>query len=513
MDTENQSEFNLEPPKKAEPGEKETRRKLGKYWVREHPSGSVTIFGNGFRERGVYVPPKKSVVQRAKREYKTQGALSQTTRTYVKNWGLLNPENQNRSLSSGLESLGIEDLHPQAIKLAEADRAFRSFWKARNIRTHDKRKLVHPSKRLPSIKEFKKKNPLSYQWIVHNVGMYKFMEQRHPGLYYQLSKRGYPISLDLNVLRRDLLSLINSGVGVNRNYLERSPEPNEKKLLNNINTIIRSRNGKKRKNPVDYFISKPNYLPPEVKTFNEIVSHLSGIPAEKIKREADAARDCGKLGEKFVECYILLSLRLGYEPLKLDLPDTSEIFFSQPRNDDEEVVTPEGWETEVHFNNKHTEYRYGKNKKGIADGRVGDTLLEVKVGARDFTELYTQQLIAKYSPNGVWHDGNPLTGSILFLHQEPKFYAPAKSKIESAGIKVVGFHEFHSALSSLLNLAAQKYNLLQRVEPQVNLPALLEGHKNLNLEKRMSLFCREGFSTQREWYREMLTGIIEEALQ
>ncbi|MEK6928314.1 MAG: hypothetical protein AABX11_07820 [Nanoarchaeota archaeon] len=499
-----QTEFKLESKRNVEQGERETRKKFGKFWIREHPSGSVTIFGNGIRGRGIYAPPKRAVIRRAKREYQTQGELSQTTRTYVKRWGLLNPQNPQKSLHSGLEVLQIQKYHPQAVRLSESDKAFRSFWKSHLIRTHDKKRLVHPSSRLPKIKDFEKKHTQEYQWITTNVGMYRFMEQRHPGLYYYLSEKTTIQSIDFNKLREEVLSLINSGVSVSKNYLGRSPEPSEKRVGRRIGTILKNR---------EAFNSKPNYLPPEIKTFGGIVSYLSGIPQDRLRKEAESARDCGKLAEKFVECYVFLAIRAGYDPLNLNLSDIRKVSFKEPLQSVQEAdISDPAWSTEVHFNNNHTRYTFGKNKQGIADGRVGDNLIEVKVGARKFTERYTKQVIEKYSPNGVWNDGTPISESILFLHQEPRFYESAKPAIINAGIRIIDFQQFHSAFSLLLNKTDHNYDLIQRVEPQVNIQALLAGHRNLNLENRMNLFCREGFSTQREWYEDMISGIIEEAI-
>jgi hypothetical protein len=89
-------------------------------------------------------------------------------------------------------------------------------------------------------------------------------------------------------------------------------------------------------------------------------------------------------------------------------------------------------------------------------------------------------------------------------------YTKFLPRLESKGMKVIEFKEFHSALCSLLDYVECKYpQVFENATPSINKTALVNAHRGLNLESRLSVLSRSGLHTERAWYIDSLNYLIQ----
>ncbi len=458
---------------------KNGRVRFGKYKIKRHPRGSVTVYGGPSRN-GAYIPPIDDLRKKVSSEMRKWGEMSRLTYDYIRNLGYLNLRNQQRSIESGLELLKLDGVKTplQAKKfrsLKRADKTFRSFWPIGEVHKYIRNPIAHP---LQGIKDFRRENGAIYKWIKTNGGMFEFMEERRPGLYRVLSKTTRREAIDLKKLADELRGAVSSGTPISGKYLASSPDPKKRKWFHQVDYAIRCGLIPKNKHPAV-----------KNKTFEQALAYLLNISESEISANIRGVNQLGRLAEKFVAFYLVWASRSGYDPLKLNLPDLSDI-----------SLFYEG-----------TEFTYSSKRKGWADARIKNKAVEVKVGAVPIAGISLDELIKKYNSESHWKDNHAvIDGAVFFFHQEPRFYEKVLPELENKGIRVIGFNEFHNALSSLIERVEKKYdNLFEQSYPQVNKKALIEAHENLNLERRLKLFSRPGFETQRRWYSEMLKYLIE----
>ena len=418
-------------------------KKVNKKDIRivESERGSKTIFLPGYLDHGLYVPPleefKNKVLKQLKRNYR----LSNLYWMYLRHCGLLHPTHPSRSIETGSEVLGISS--PREYRCnhhqKRAEQAVRRMWHSRDVEMCIRDPTKHP---LPSIIQFKRKFPAEYKFIREHDGMYDFLENLHPGLYNAINQRTVPSNLHsgLKKLGKELREAVHSGLPLSSTYLSRSDDSKERRWYRQISFLMKNYPDSKRR-----------------LQFEEVVSRLTGISQADVHAIPVGARECGELAEAFVRCYLVWASKESFDPLNLNLnhlPNTEE--------------------RALKFDREEIKFKFEHNKKGYAyaDGRLGDTALEVKVESKKLRGRVLEDCLQRYGNGNHWNDGEKMNGAILFLYQEPKFFVKAISHLEKADIRVIEFHDFQGSFAALMDRVLKRNTeLLEYTEPKINLPA------------------------------------------
>ncbi len=459
------------------------------YHVEQLPDGGYTISGGTLKYK-IHLRPLEETRREAELEIRRRGRLSGKVYEDVRKYGLLNTDRPRKSIRAGAELLGIatnEEAHYYNF-LERADHAFRHFWKAHEVERYVHDPVSHP---LPSISDFKKEHPNSYKWIKSSYRggesgsrMARFMEDRRPGLYRLLVRRTNDEAIDFEKIKTEIQIALGNGIPISEKYLWHSPDPRHRKLSLQIKYIL-DHKGLFLREKEHSELSKCN-------TFTQTAAYLGDISNSEIRAGIRGAGQCGKLAEKYVQAYIVWTSRGGYDdPLRLGLPDFNEI----------------------HFEHSRKRFRYSSRKMGWADGRIGNTAIEVKADNNPIFPGGLKEIIDKYGGKSVWRDGKkdekPMDGAILFLHQEPRKYEKALLGIENHGIRVIEFNQFHQAFLSLIEKVEQDYHVSEGAYPNINFRALTETHAKMGLEKTLKMLSKQGLQEQRKWVIDMLEYLIK----
>ena len=490
MGTKKQSQLQLSR-KRAKRGEQKPdskgRVRVGKYRVKYHEDGHATVYGRGVVGGRKTLPSPNHLRERVELEMRNYEHISRTTYDHLRDWGYLNKGDQRRAVDAGIRAIGIgkEKVRTpadfiQLRCLRGAERAVRSCWTAEAVEKFMRDPITYP---LPGIQEFRKKNNKEYKYIKSHGGMFPFMEKIRPGLYRKLLNRSNDDAIDLDKLGEELRAAMNSGIPVCSSYFEHTPYAHEKRWFNHVWHAVRHNDNFRDR----LMKGKDEKYNP---TFNDAVAYLTKTPESEVRAASRGVKACGKLAERFVESYLVWAAVSGHDPLNLDLPPASDIKFGYDQ----------------------TRFTFNKNRKGWADGRIGDFAIEVKTGMRPVDATYRDELIDKHCDQSKWEDGRNIAGATFFLHQEPRFYREASVELYANGFEIIGFKQFHRAYSSLLDYISTHPDYRQTVEllsPQINTNALKEAHLNLHREERFKMFSKGAFEKHRDWIYDQLKSLAE----
>ena len=441
------------------------RERHGEYEIKFHPGGGFSVYGDGIRRRGYYVPSDSRIKERYEKEGETGGLRTLLQYRAIPHYG-------KKSLIKGREAVGLPPKIIDVVSRDEIIKAIKEFWPEEDV----ERYLSGEDVELKRIVDFEGKHRRQYH-AAHRAKSHKeggsfmgIMEDVYPELYGKLNRIIKADDINKEELGSILLSRFYSGLHLSRTALLTSGDRKEKRLLRQIEALADS----------GLFRKAGNYT--------KIVMKLTGLRKDDIidsRIGKDNARLTEELTEMFFEWAFLAELELS------DFIKKGEVYSSG------EMV----------------KFSYNK-KEGRADLRIGNQAVEVKTGMGNFDSPRALDLIEKYATGKkLWYNEEPLDASLVIFHQRKELYEEMFLSIKNAGINIMSYEQFHSCLAELISLIKGDYkHEINEIEPRIhNLDYLVELHEEISL--RPGVLMRKGNLDRREWSHKLLQSLAEKARQ
>src|SRR3989338_4042029 len=496
------------------------RKKYGEYEVAHHPKGGMTVYGNGIREKGFYVPPDEHLRRNYRTNTKWEGGdtkgkqpvvKTSTVKTWISYRAI--PYAGVRSIVLGCEALGIKS---KRVRKKEKEKAVRAFWPEEKLRQYYEGELDS----LPSINEFSQVHYREYHSIARgpkdNNGMKRFIEEiyspdKFPNLYYELHNGtvGKGHEADTQELGKRLFERFCEGKPLQRTELLSSPLLRERKLARRIIAIARDKVLKKtpaelkrekkavtekaRRENADQqeTISRLKRISPYISTYTGVIGALTGLNTQDISLSQVARKEYAEIAENLTHLMFLWAFKTGVK-----LP------FASP-----DKIYARGYP--VHFN-------YGE-ERGYADLRLGlgegtrNQAVEVKTGVHASTKFQLEEIVGKYVPGKTrWKSGEVMNDILVVIHEDPERSEEMCSHLKEKGIKLIDYPVFHQYLEQVIGKMKQDYSAqIAEIRPRLhNLDYLLSLHEKISLKPLILL--RESNSEEREWALSVLRSLIKE---
>ncbi|MBI2047498.1 hypothetical protein HYT26_05060 [Candidatus Pacearchaeota archaeon] len=430
------------------------REKAGNYEIKRHPMGGFSVFGNGIRDRGFYVPSDSRIKERYEEEGETLGLKTVLQYRAIPYCG-------KRSLLGGREALGLSQpktKHPIVTK-EEIVSAIRNFWKPDDVG----RLMAGEDVELPGITDFRAKNERAYHAAQRakifrkQDGFESIVDEVYPGFYNKVNRKTQAINVNREHIGEILTLRFYSGLPLSKTSFLATKDRREKKILRQIQSLGSSH--------------------------TKIVMNLTNLRKEDITGSR-IKNDNAALAEELTEMFFKWAFFAG---LELDFIKKGEVY----------------------TNGKEVKFLYNE-KTSRADLRIGNQAVEVKTGLGYFCKERTLDIIEKYGKGEKpWHTGELLGRRLAIFHQRKELYEHALDEIEKAGIKTMGYDEFHSCLTELVGLMKKNFqDKISSIKPRVhNLDYIVGLHEEISLKP--CVLMRRGNDARREWSHYLLKSLSE----
>ncbi|PIN93909.1 hypothetical protein COU54_01195 [Candidatus Pacearchaeota archaeon CG10_big_fil_rev_8_21_14_0_10_31_24] len=449
----------------------------GHYTIRNHARGGKTIYGPHLRKRGVYIPSDEKIRKRGLKEYNNNKKLSKTTMTYLGYRSLAEPNITKREVNIARKAIGLRGPKRKNslehnngeyyIRPDEIKRTITSFWKHEKVQRY----LNGQKQNLPRIVDFEKQFRSVYNCIIRTGRFGDTLESIYPGLYALLSKRTNSETINPRQLAEDLKFTLYTGNNLlTRGCLEKGT-PEEKRLKNQILFMM-------------HHFPKYRKL-----SFCKSITKLTGIPESELKDISNGIQQCAQIGEKITQLYFTWALATG-----LKNPWITNLGI---------------YETEQ----SRTAYIYDSQKHlGIADRRIGDLAIEVKIGKRKFSPESIDTLCSKYTPNeNRWESGEIIPDSFIFFHMDEQFHSLASPVLKNVGIRYVKKEAFRPELINLVNLLEKDYSseILDIQMPRIHkVSSLLDIYEEISDPTNLGFLMMNKLRDRREFMLDLLNEVI-----
>jgi uncharacterized protein YprB with RNaseH-like and TPR domain len=441
----------------------------GEYTVRFCVDQSYRIIGPGTNPKyGFVLPPISRIARGLDQDMRKNNRASNSTNTYLKFLGVIAAG--KRSQKEGRKLLNATIKSPPTLETIK--QALREFYPTKDIQA-----AIRGELELQGVTPFAK---------THNRP-YILANKKHNGLRGVLSQMEspYPKAVDLiykvttreginpQTLGEQLFTWFCQGRSINIASLGGFPKKSpERRAHNYIHTLVNSREGN---------------LFGRTKSPTKMVSKLTGLSEEDIRLSRGDSKQASILAESLVSLVYHWIQPLG---LQVQGVNGFEIF-------DEATLR------KFHYLSEGEEPQIG-----FADLRVGNSAIEVKGYFGIFSGTRRDNLIKRYGNPIKWDSGERVDQTTLVFHQPKETYAREKSKIQQAGIEIMDHARFYSVLERVIERMKKRPQLIQGLEPLVNLDYLLKLDREI-LDST-SLF-RESDQERKRWSFEGVNALVRRA--